>query len=127
MPTTTKKMISALMASLVIDEPQVGPTVVTLTLSVGTVVVVVVVEVAPDLAVVVVAPLVDVVVACEDEPGWWPVRRSIASWTFWLTWFWLACESLLRSAWTLRVCRFPLPSSSTVGSITPVPFRASTA
>src|SRR6185437_6424867 len=106
MPTTMKKMISALMASLVIDDPHVGPTVVTLTLSCGTVVEVVVVEVepvvAPALAVVVVAALVDVVVvACEEEVGWCPVTRSIAFWTFWLTWFWLAWDSLLRSAWTL--------------------------
>ena len=94
-------------------------------------VVVVVVEaelVAAPALVVVVAALVDVVVVpCDDEPGWWPVRRSIASWTFVLTCAWLAWDSLLRSDWTVRVCLLPLPSNWTVGSITPVPFIASTA
>ena len=36
-------------------------------------------------------------------------------------------ESLLRSDCTLRVCLLPLPSNSTVGSIRPVPLRASVA
>src|SRR5215469_13171209 len=109
-----KKMISALMASLVIDEPHVGPTVVMLTLSCcvagtplfGAVVVVVVVAepaAAPAAVVVVVGALVVlvVVVSCADTVGW-PVRWSIAFSTLRLICCWFACDSLLRSAWTVR-------------------------
>src|SRR6516165_1074559 len=88
--TTMKKMINALMASFVIDEPQVGPTVVMEILSTGAVVVVVgavVVVVAdaavPDLAaVVVVAGLTVVVVelagVCDPGGAWAAVSSSIA-------------------------------------------------
>ena len=52
------------------------------------------------------------------------VTSSNAFWTFLLTASCWACDSLLRSDCTLRVCLLPVPSISTVGSITPVPFRA---
>src|SRR6516165_9928674 len=118
--TTMKKMINALMASLVMDEPQVGPTVVMEILSAGTVVVVVggvvvVVVAAPDFAVVVVAGLAVVVVelagVCEPLGAWAAVSSSNAFWTFLLTCCWLAYESLFRSDCTFSVCLLPEPRS----------------
>ena len=84
---------------------------------------------APALAVVVVVVLavVVVVVVGGDLGACAAVRASSAFWTFLLTascWF---CDSWFRSDWTLSVCLLPLPRSSTVGSTTPVPFRASVA
>src|ERR1700689_197868 len=99
-----KKMISASIALLVMEEPHVGPTVVMLILSAvglgtvlaGDVVVVVAAPAVPALAVVVVVGLAVVVVvdvavvvvlgACAA------VRASNVFWTFSLTascWFWL--------------------------------------
>ena len=52
------------------------------------------------------------------------VRSSSAFWTFLLTASCWSCDRWFRSDCTLSVCLLPLPSSSTVGSINPVPFRA---
>src|ERR1700728_3123701 len=102
-----KKMISASIALSVMEEPQVGPTVVTLTLSgatagtllAGDVVVVVGAAAAPALAVVVVDALaVVVVVACacacvsSDFGACASATSTSAFWTFLLTaccWSWL--------------------------------------
>jgi hypothetical protein len=97
-----KKMINALMASFVMDEPQVGPTVVTEILSAGTVVVVVDAAVvvvvdadpaAPAFAVVVVewaVVVVELAEVCDPRGAWAAVSSSIAFWTFLLTCCWLA-------------------------------------
>src|SRR5271170_2400566 len=132
-----KKMISASIALLVMEEPHVGPTVVTLILSsgvwgtvfVGDVVLVVVATaaaVAPALAVVEVVGLavVEVVVVGDGVGAWAAVRSVIAFSTFLLTASCWSCDRWLRSDCTLSVCLLPLPSSSTVGSMMPVPFRA---
>ena len=137
-----KKMIKASMALLVMDEPQVGPTVVMLILSAGTVVVVVgtvvdvvvgavvddpVVGPATAALVVVVVGLAVVVVVGGALGACAAVSSSIAFCTFSLTWFCADSVSLFRSDCTLSVCLLPVPSSSTVGSMTPVPFMASVA
>src|SRR5580658_323242 len=116
MATTKKKMISASMALSVIDEPQVGPTVVTLILSTGTVVVVVlnvVVVVAgtvvddptvgPSLAglVVVVVALTVVVVVGGVLGAWAAVSVSIAFCTLSLIFCCASADSLLMSDWTV--------------------------
>ena len=68
-----------------------------------------------------------VVVAGADVGAWAAVTSGSAFSTFLLTASCWACDSRLRSDWTLSVCLLPVPSSSTVGSMTPVPFRALTA
>ena len=79
------------------------------------------------LAVVVVVGLAVVVVVGADLGPCAAVTSSSAFWTFALTAFCWDCDSLLMSDCTLSVCLLPVPSSSTVGSITPVFFRAFTA
>src|SRR3974390_807802 len=116
------------------DEPQVGPTVVMLTLSscdlgtalAGVVVVVEGVEEVLEALVGVVAGFAGVVVgggagACAA------VSTVMALTTFVLTAFCWAWESRLMSDCTVRVCLPPDPNSSTVGLISPVPFMASAA
>src|SRR5580704_7079464 len=107
-----KKMISASIALFVMEEPQVGPTVVMLILSAvvlgtpldGTVVVVgadVVVAPAavPALVVVVVGlAVVDVVVVLG---AWAAVTPTSAFWTFLLTASCCACDNRLMSDWTV--------------------------
>ncbi len=132
-----KKMISASIALFVMEEPHVGPTVVTLILSswvwgtvlAGDVVVVVAPAAAPALAVVVVvgAAVVEVVVVGAVVGACAAVRASIDFSTFLLTASCCFCVRWFRSDCTLSVCLFPLPSSSTVGLTNPVPFRASVA
>ena len=81
---------------------------------------------APALAVVVVVGLavVDVVVVVGVLGAWAAVRSVIAFSTFLFTASCWSCDSLFRSDCTLSVCLLPLPRSSTVGSMTPVPFNA---
>src|ERR1700726_757281 len=125
-----KKMMSASIALFVMEEPQVGPTVVMLILSVpvlgtelaGAVLVVVVGSAAaPALAVVVVAGaevlvVGGAVVGVVVELGAWAVVRARSAFcTFLFTAFCWAGESLLRSDWMLSVCLLPVPSSCTVG------------
>src|SRR5580704_13332893 len=121
-----KKMISASIALLVMEEPQVGPTVVTLILSsdvwgrvfVAEVVVVVdAAAAAPALAVVVVVgfAVVEVVVVGGVVGAWAAVRASSDFSTLLLTASCCFCVRWFRSDCTLSVCLFPLPRSSTVG------------
>src|ERR1700722_3274312 len=137
-----KKMISASIALLVMEEPHGGPTVVMLILSSGVVwfeplvgvmfavvdaaVVAVVPALAADVVVVGLA-VVEVVVVGVDFGAWAAVTSSSAFWTLLLMVCCCVSESLLRSDWTFSVCLLPLPSSWTVGSIRPVPFNASVA
>src|SRR3984957_16169731 len=130
-----KKMISASIALLVMEEPHVGPTVVTLILSagvcgtvlVGDVVVVVGAAAAPALAVVVVVGLAVVVVVGGVLGACAAVRAVNVLSTLLFTascWF---CVRWFKSDCTLSVCLLPVPRSSTVGSTKPVFFRASVA
>src|SRR5580700_5890761 len=114
-----KKMISASMALFVMDDPHVGPTVVTLILSscvAGTALtgVVLLVVVAPAFVVVVVGCAVVAVVDC-DAGLWAAVRLSSAASTFVFTAFCWSWDRWLMSDCTLSVWLLPLPSSSTVG------------
>src|SRR6202035_614892 len=130
-----KKMISASIALLVMEEPHVGPTVVTLILSagalgtvlVGNVVVVVAAAAAPALAVVVVVGWAVVVVVGGVLGALLAVTFRSAFLTLLSTAVCWLCVRWFRSDCTLSVCLLPLPSSSTVGSTNPVPFRASVA
>src|SRR6202050_531899 len=139
-----KKMMRASMALWGMGEPQVGPAVVMLILSTGTVVGVVVAAVvdvvvgavvddpwvgpaAAGLAVVVVVGLAVVVVVGGGAGACASVSLSMAACTLLLTCVCADGLSLFRSDCTLRVCLLPVPSSSTVGSMTPVPFMASVA
>src|ERR1700733_8448672 len=126
-------MMSASIALLVMEKPHVGPTVVMLILSAGVwgttlagdVVVVDPAAAAPALAVVVVVALAVVEVVVGNVVGACvAVRASSAFWTFWSTVSCWLVDRLFRSDWRLGVCLLPLPSSSTVGSINPVPFSA---
>src|SRR5580693_5587548 len=121
-----KKMISASIALFVMEEPHVGPTLVTLILSsgvVGTVLVGdVVVVVEADVAA---APALAVVVVVGGVLGAWAaVTASSAFSTFLLMAACWSCDSLFRSDCTLSVCLLPVPSNSTWGSTSPVPLRA---
>src|ERR1700728_4700805 len=125
------------MALSVMDEPQVGPTVVMLMTSawvwgtplfgavVAVVAVVVLVLPVPVVLVVVAAAVVEVVVP--EAGGFVPVSLYMAFCTLVLTFCCCSADSLLRSSWTLSVCLLPVPRSSTVGSTNPVPLRASVA
>src|SRR5580698_231579 len=129
-----KKMISASIALFVMEEPQVGPTLVTLILSwgvvgavlVGDVVVVVEADVAaaPALAVVVVVALAVVVVVGGVLGALAAVTSRSAFSTLLLMAACWSCDSLFRSDCTLSVCLLPVPSNSTWGSTNPVPLRA---
>ncbi len=135
-----KKMMSASMALSVMEEPQVGPTVVMLILSgvvLGT-------ALAGAVVVVVAWSTYPASPSWWWLPSWWwswpwpwssvvslgacaAVTSSSAFCTFLLTASCWACGSLLMSDCTFSVCLLPVPRSSTVGSIRPVPFMASTA
>ncbi len=123
------------MALFVMDEPQVGPDRRDADLvgrrlghaaarcrgRGGRLVDAAVVLVDPPVVLVVVGAAVVEVVLAELELVEFPVSFSMACCTLWSI---VACcdaESLFRSDWTFNVCLLPVPRSSTVGSISPVP------